>query len=175
MDILEQVLNMNWVGWVLGLFLLLSAIVFVGNIVSKFADMIGKPIGALRQRKLDHEMILANAEAIKALSEKHQKDTEQSIRHDKMIREDLNKLTNTVNNIADRLNTMQEKSDAIEMAKLKEKLVAYYRKYQNEKEWEKFESDVFWGLFDGYVARGGNSFVKHDIEPVMRNLKIKGF
>jgi len=93
MDILEQVLNMNWIGWVLGLFLLLSAIVFVGNIISKFADMIGKPIGALRQRKLDHEMTIANAEAIKELSKKHEEDTKNSIKHDELIRKDLANLT----------------------------------------------------------------------------------
>lgn len=93
MDILEQVLNMNWVGWVLGLFLLLSAAVFIGSIISKFADMIGKPIGALRQRKLDHEMTIANAEAIRELSKKHEEDTKNSIKHDELIRKDLANLT----------------------------------------------------------------------------------
>ena len=67
---------------------------------------------------------------------------------------------------------MQNKIDATEMAKLKEKILAYYRKYSAIGEWEKFESDVFWGLYESYINHGGNSFVKDDIEPIMRRLKI---
>ena len=68
---------------------------------------------------------------------------------------------------------MQRKSDATEMAKLKDKIVSYYRKYSELGEWEKFEHDVFWSLYDSYINHGGNSFVKGTIEPVMRELKIK--
>lgn len=171
MDILEQVLNMNWVGWVLGLFLLLSAIVFVGNIISKFADMIGKPIGALRQRKLDHEMILANTEAIKALSEKHQKDTEQSIRHDKMIRDDLAKLSDTVNKIAISFEDMKNKNNETKLKELKDTLICYYNKYRVIGEWSKLEKDAFWDLFEEYEKRGGNGYIHSIVEPVMRELK----
>lgn len=89
-----------------------------------------------------------------------------------MIRNDIQKLTNTVGNIAIKLEEMQKKDDATEMAKLKDKIVAYYRKYSELGEWERFEHDVFWGLYDSYISRGGNSFVKDDIEPVMRKLKI---
>ena len=86
---------------------------------------------------------------------------------------DLSKLTNTVDDIANKIEIMQKKIDATEMIKLKDKLLAYYRKYSSIGEWDKFESDVFWELYDQYISHGGNSFVKGTIEPVMRELKIK--
>lgn len=173
MDEIQALLNLDWVALILGIFVLMSGIIATVTIVGKFSEVIGKPVKWVREKRKDHELIIENAKAIQKLSKRHEEDTKQSIRHDEMIRDDLQKLTNTVDNIVSKLETMQEKNDATEMAKLKDKIVAYYRKYSVLGEWEKFECDVFWGLFDSYIYHGGNSFVKGDIESVMRKLKIK--
>ena len=118
-------------------------------------------------------MLLKTVQDLTELHNTHKEDTKQSIRHDEIIRQDLQTLTETVKDISTKLEVMQQKMDATEMAKLKDKIVAYYRKYSVLGEWERFEHDVFWGLYDSYISHGGNSFVKNDIEPVMRKLKIK--
>lgn len=171
-EYVAQIESFNLIWWLVGLFLIVSVFVTVATVVCKFFDIIGKPIGVWKQIKKDHELTVQNTQTIQELSKKHEEDTKQSILHDKMIRDDLKQLTETVNSISVRLDAMQSKNDATELAKLKEKILAYYRKYKDIGEWERFEADVFWGLFDSYIAHGGNSFVKHDIEPVMRNLKI---
>lgn len=172
---MDNILNLgeiNFWGWLITGFIILIGITSIYKIIIEASVIFKKPIGIAKQRKADHELTIQNSEAIQELAKKHKEDTYQSIRHDEIIRNDLKKLTETVESISLRLDTMQSKNDAIELAKLKEKILAYYRKYKDIGEWEKFEADVFWGLFDNYIARGGNSFVKHDIEPVMRNLKI---
>ena len=172
---MENIINLgeiNFWGWLITGFVILIGITSAYKIILEVSVIIKKPIGIAKQRKADHELTIQNSVAIQELAKKHEEDTKQSIRHDEIIRDDLKKLTDTVESISARLDAMQSKNDATELAKLKEKILAYYRKYKDIGEWERFESDVFWGLFDSYIARGGNSFVKHDIEPVMRNLKI---
>lgn len=171
-EYVTQIESFNLVWWLVGLFIIISMIVSIATVVCKFFDIIGKPIGVWKQFKRDHELTIQNSNSIQELSKKHEEDTKQSILHNKMLQEDLKALSDEVKGISDRLDAMQRKNDATELAKLKEKILAYYRKYKDIGEWERFEADVFWGLFDSYIAHGGNSFVKNEIEPVMRNLKI---
>lgn len=174
MSAIENIQQINFISWIIVGFMLLSAFIAGYEIICKFSEIIKKPIGMAKQRKADHELLIKTVNDLKELHNKHEEDTKQSIRHDEMICEDLKNLTNTVNDIAIKLEDMQRKIDATEMAKLKDKIVSYYRKYSELGEWEKFEHDVFWSLYDSYINHGGNSFVKDDIEPVMRKLKVKG-
>jgi len=172
---MENIINLGEINiqeWFITGILILVGITSLYKIITEFSVMIKKPIGVMKQRQADHELTLQNSKAIQELAKKHEEDTKQSKRNDEIICDDLKKLTDTVESISARLDAMQSKNDATELAKLKEKILAYYRKYKDIGEWERFEADVFWGLFDSYIARGGNSFVKHDIEPVMRNLKV---
>ena len=170
---IEIIENIDIIPWVIIGFMLLSAFIAGYEIICKFSEIIKKPIGVAKQRKQDHELLANTVQDLKKLLDKHEEDTKQSIRHDEIIRDDLKNLADTVNDIAIKLEDMQRKIDATEMAKLKDKIVAYYRKYSEIGEWERFEHDVFWGLYDSYISHGGNSFVKDDIEPVMRKLKVK--
>lgn len=173
MESIKELLKIDYSTFIITIFMILAGIIAAYKIVSEFCEIIKKPFGEAKQKKEEHDLLLKTVEDLKELHDKHEEDTKQSIRHDKMIRDDLQNLTITVNNIANKLEVMQEKSDATEMAKLKDKIVAYYRKYSVLGEWERFEHDVFWGLFDSYISHGGNSFVKDEIEPIMRNLQIK--
>jgi hypothetical protein len=172
MDSIKEFFELDWVAIILGIFVVMSTVITIYTIICKFSEIIKKPIGVAKQRKQDHELLLKTVQDLTELHNTHKEDTKQSIKHDEMIREDLQALTSTVKDISEKLEIMQEKIDATEMAKLKEKILGYYRKYKDIGEWQRFESDVFWGLYDRYISHGGNSFVKHDIEPTMRNLKV---
>ena len=173
MDVILELFNQDFSSLIIGIFILMSGVIAIYKIVSEFFTIFGKPIGVAKQRKADHELLLKTVSDLTELHNTHKEDTQQSIRHDEIIRQDLSKLTDTVNDICSKLEVMQSKMDVTEMAKLKDKIVAYYRKYSTLGEWERFEHDVFWGLYDSYISHGGNSFVKDEIEPVMRRLKIK--
>ena len=172
MDAIKNLQTIEWNNWLLWSIIILFAIVAVYKLICEVAMIFNKPIGAMKQRKADHDLLIKTVQDLSDLHNVHKEDTKQSICHDELIRKDLYELTTTVNGIVDRLDIMQEKIDATEMAKLKEKILGYYRKYKDIGEWQQFEADVFWGLYDRYISHGGNSFVKHEIEPVMRNLKV---
>lgn len=170
---IKEFLAQDLTSVILGIFILMATIIAIYEIIGRFSKLIGKPVKWVKKKEDDHELLLKTVSDLTELHNTHEEDTKQSIRHDEVIREDLQTLTITVNEIANRLDIMQSKIDATEMAKLKDKILGYYRKYKDLGEWERFESDTFFGLYDRYISHGGNSFVKHDIEPIMRQLKVK--
>lgn len=78
---------------ILGIFVIMSGFIAIYEIVCKFLSIFGKPIGIMKQRKADHELLLNTVKNLEELHNKHDEDTKQSIRHDEIIREDLSKLT----------------------------------------------------------------------------------
>lgn len=172
MNDINALLDIDFSVVFIGLFTLLFGFVAIVTVIEKISIMIKKPVKWVKDKETDHKLIVANAKAIEELSKKHEEDTKQSIRHDAIIRDDLKKLSDTMDIMVSKISVLEDKIDATEMAKLKEKILGYYRKYKDVGEWQRFESDVFWGLYDRYIQHGGNSFVIHEIEPVMRNLKV---
>lgn len=54
MNAIQELTGFNFIGWVMGAFLLLAAIIAGVEIISKFSVIIGKPIGIKKQRDEDH-------------------------------------------------------------------------------------------------------------------------
>lgn len=92
-------------------------------------------------------------------------------KHDKWQYEEISKISQGVSDISESLSEMRKEIDETEMAKLKDSIVTYYKKYKTIGEWTKLESEAFWDLFARYEAHGGNGYVHSVIEPVMRELK----
>lgn len=88
------------------LFVWLALILLVAKaLVDSFSGTIGKWLKsknietqAMREKREDHELIRANAQAIKDLAELHKKDNELSNEHDEMIREELHQFMDEVRN-----------------------------------------------------------------------------
>lgn len=93
MGAVEQLEGVNFIEWLIIGLLILSAIIAIYKIVCEFLSIIGKPIGAMKQRKDDHELLVKTVADLKELHDKHEEDTKQSIRHDEVIREELKTLT----------------------------------------------------------------------------------
>ena len=92
-DNINTLLKLDWVAIILGIFIIISTVIAIYEIACKFSEIIKKPIGVAKQRKQDHELLIKTVQDLKELHDKHEEDTKQSIKHDKMIREDLQKLT----------------------------------------------------------------------------------
>lgn len=171
MDAICEFLKMDFNSFILACFVLMSGAISMVTVIGKFSEIIGKPVKWIRKKNEDHELLISTTQTLTALQKKQEEDVKQSIRHDKMIKDDLMKLSETVDGIAVTLNDMKEKDNITEVKKLKEKLVAYYNKYKNSDGWTKVEKEVFWDLFDDYESRGGDGFIHSIVEPVMRELK----
>lgn len=171
MNEIDALKSIDLLSFIIICFVILSAVVTIYEIICKFSEIIGKPVGAMKQRKADHDLLRKTVEDLKALHETHEEDTRQSIRHDKMIRDDLAALNNTVTHIAVSLDEMKKKDNETKVKELKDTLINYYNKYRSVGEWSKLEKDAFWELFEDYEDRGGDGFMHSIVEPVMRELR----
>ena len=157
---------------VIGLFMIMAAIIAMVEIIGKFSNIIGKPVKWVQKKNEDHELLMRTAKGLDELNKRHDESVEQSIRHDKIIRDDLTSVSDKVDAVSAQITNMQKKIDDTEMAKLKDTLISYYRKYKDIGEWTQLESDAFWDLFRSYESHGGNGFMHSTVEPVMRELRI---
>lgn len=89
MDAIEEVLKIDIVAVLFGLFVIFSAILAIAKIIEELSILIGKPVKWIRRRNDDHQLILDTANNLKELQKKHAIDVEQSIKHDNKIKEDL--------------------------------------------------------------------------------------
>lgn len=177
MDAINEMMNIDFSSAVLLLFTLMTGMVAIFAITEKFGGYISRPVrwiyNKIKGQDSDHDRLEHVIQGLSNLHDKHEEDNEKSVRNDELIRSDLQLLRITVNEVVNRLDTMQSKIDATEMAKLKDKLWYYYMKYKDVGEWDCHEADIFWGLYDSYISHGGNSFIKDKVEPVMRSLRVK--
>lgn len=93
MDEIETLLNLDWIAIILGMFILMSGVIAIVTIIGKFSEIIGKPVKWVKNKQEDHELLMKTVQDLKILHDKHEEDTRESIRHDKMIEDKLETLT----------------------------------------------------------------------------------
>lgn len=172
MDTITELFKLDIASLFVGVFLVLSALISMFTIIGRFSELIRKPVWWIKKKNEDHELLIKTTQTLNALQQKHEEDVNQSIRHDKIIKEDLSLVSAKMDALSVQISDMQHKMDETEMAKLKDSIVNYYRKYKDIGEWSKLESDAFWDLFCRYEAHGGNGFIHSVVEPVMREINI---
>lgn len=155
-----------------GIFILIIGIKELVNAFGWLLSKLGIQFKWVLRRTADHDLITATAERLTRLEEQHEADVSLSIRNDKAIKTDLSKVCETIQHISQKLDDMQAKNDASEMAKLKDTIISYYKRYKELGEWTDLEAEVFWELFHSYEDRGGNGYIHTIVEPVMRELRI---
>lgn len=172
MDLIKEVTEINISNFFIAAFIIMSAIISMFTIIGKFSEVIGRPVKWIRKNNEDHELLIKTAQNLNALQQKHDEDVKQSNLHDRLIKDDLLMVSNKMDALSQQITNMQTKIDETEMAKLKDSIVTYYRKYKDVNEWSQLESDAFWDLFKRYEVHGGNGFIHSVVEPTMRQMKI---
>lgn len=93
MEFIEEFFKLNFSSIVISLFIVLAAVNYGWDLIVKVMAKFGKPMGALKQKKEDHELLLKTVQDLKELHNKHEEDTRESIKHDKSIENKLETLT----------------------------------------------------------------------------------
>lgn len=163
MDSIIELSKTNLPTLFIGIFMLMSAVVAMSTIIGKFSEVIGKPVSWIRKKNEDHQLLLTTAQNLNALQLKHEEDVKQSIRHDDIIKKELSKVSTTMTNISEKLDTMQRKNDESEIAKLKDWIAQAYRKYHEIGEWTEMDKESFNGLIADLESRGEHNTFVHDI------------
>ena len=101
--------------------------------------------------------------------EKRKKESNLLKKHDEMLNEivvETKATSDKVSVLGQMIVDMQQKTDASEWAKLKDRISQAYRFYHDRGEWNKMEREAFNDLISDYEAHGGqNSFVHSICEP----------
>lgn len=93
MEPIKQLIELDIIQWFYTGIIILSGIVALLTLVSKFCDYINKPIKWFQSKNSDHELLLCTRKDLDQLIAKHEDSVSQSIRHDKLIKSDLQILT----------------------------------------------------------------------------------
>lgn len=181
MNDVQALLNLDFAALILGIFVVMSGIIAMVTIIGKFSQIIGKPVKWVRNKQEDHDLLMKTVQDLKTLHDKHEEDTKQSIRHDKMIKDDLAMVSATMLEIKDEVTLMRTQRDNDKLAEFKDKIGQSYRYYKerhfSDSEpipyWNHMEKEALEGLIEQYESHGGtNSFVHSIVEPEMQTWKL---
>lgn len=138
--------------WSIDVTVALLALLFAIQNIVKLGDWIGDRFGFQSKRSLrskaDKEMLLRHEEKLNLISA------------------DVHATKDKVNVLGQMMIDMQNKADATERARLKDRISQAYRYYHEKGTWNKMEKEAFEDLIADYEAHGGeNSFVHSVCEP----------
>lgn len=171
MEAIKQLLELDVVSVFIGIFIILSAIISILTIISKFMEYIGKPIKWFREKDKDHDLLIKTAKTLSDLEGKQSEDTRQSILHDRKIKDDLsnfmedirksvNVITDEQKEIVQTMNQIVESNKARDNAMMEEmcdRIGQKTRHYINDLHGiPEDEYDDFVRLFSAYKGIGGN-------------------
>lgn len=170
MNTIQELFNINFSYVFVSVFAILIGIKAIVSLFEWFIEKLGLETKGIKRRREERELLKKTSDNLTALQNQQIEDRQVSNQHDKIIKQDLSKLSDTVNGIVITLEKMQHKNNESELRRLKDSLVRYYNKYKDIGKWSKLEKDAFWDLFDDYEQRGGDGFIHSIVEPVMREL-----
>ena len=170
MDTITELFKQDVSSLILGIFIFMSAIIAIYEIACKFLSIFGKPIGIMKERKIDHELLLKTSENLAELQKKHQEDNKQSIEHSRKIQNELSvfmkemkdSVVTTQNEIKNIVETNTSRDEQIDSLMIAQREVMADRINQKYKYYLKIngipadEVDEFTSLHMAYKGCGGN-------------------
>ena len=93
MEVITELFKQDISSLIISCFIIISAIIAIYELIGKFSKIIGKPVRWVREKECDHNLIIQTTERLNELQKQHEESVKQSIKHDKVIRNDLEKLT----------------------------------------------------------------------------------
>lgn len=141
-----------------GVLFIIACLVLLVLIIQKW-DWIVSRFGIKTRRILDEEKQVKDIDELKVHAEK----TDTNI--NKII-QSLEELRIFMSTVSSQVQKMQDKNDANERARIKDRLAQSYRYYHEKGEWTEMEKESFEDLIKRYEAAGGeNSFVHSICKP----------
>lgn len=92
MDEIKVLQELDIIQIVVGVFIIISAGISIATVVTKFAEYIGRPIKWIKKNDQDHELLIKTVTELQELRKQEVEDRQQSIKHDQLIRDSLEKL-----------------------------------------------------------------------------------
>lgn len=182
MDTIKNLLDVDFVSFLMVCFIIMSGVISVATIIGKFSEIIGKPVKWVKKHSEDRELLIKTSEglnqmqnsmketqiAIQQYSENRVHDREQSFEIQKELTENIAKLTES-NDIRDKQiqNILWSQKES-----LADKINQKYKYYLSIGGIPEDEVDEFVSLHSAYKAVGGNHHGDAKFNYCMEHLPI---
>ena len=93
METIKQLTELDYSTLIIGITVVAGSLKIVCNFFSWFVSYLGLETKKMRQKREDHELLIATAKNLELLQNKQNEDVRQSIVHDKRIKDDIQKLS----------------------------------------------------------------------------------
>lgn len=181
MEVITELFKLDFSSLVFSIFIILSSIIAVYEIIGKFSKIIGKPVKWVRKRDRDHNLLIQTSDSLEQLRSDHEESVKQSINHDEAIRQSVSELQLKIDAITRSVDEMRNIQDQDKLAEYKDRIGQSYRYYVTRRHsdeepvpyWNKMEKNALTDLIKQYEAHGGkNSFVHSIVEPECEKWKV---
>lgn len=182
MDTIKNLLDVDFVSFLIVCFIIMSGVISVATIIGKFSEIIGKPVKWVRKYSKDRELLIKTSEglhqiqdsmketqiAIQQYSENRVHDREQSFEIQKELTENITKLTES-NAVRDKQieNILWSQKES-----LADRINQKYKHYLSINGIPEDEVDEFVSLHSAYKAVGGNHHGDAKFNYCMEHLPI---
>lgn len=93
MDTIKQLTELDYKTLIIGITVVAGSFKIVCSFFSWFVSYLGLETKKIRQKREDHELLIATAKNLELLQSKQNEDVRQSIVHDKRIKDDIQNLS----------------------------------------------------------------------------------
>lgn len=96
MDAIRELLEFDFVTWILGAFIVMSGVTAAVNIIGKFSEIVGRPFKWWSARNKDHDSLAQTISALAALQALHEKDAAENRERDEELQKQVTALMKEV-------------------------------------------------------------------------------
>lgn len=177
---IESLFRIDYVRLIMDTFIILVGIVTIWNIIGRVSEIVGKPVGWVKRRSEDHEMIMKTASDLDDFKDKYVSrglKLEDDVAHLKEFQEELK---DTLKLMSDRDDKLAKEINALVIANretLGDRIDERFRYYFSIGGIPGDEYEGFVSLHDAYKLVGGNHVRDEKYNYAMKNFPIlkKGY
>lgn len=166
MESIKELFELDIISLIIGIFIILSSIISMVTIVSKFLEYIGKPLKWIQDKDKDHQLLITTATALAELQDKQKEDVINSIKHDEAIREDLESVIKLLEENVKRDNRRT-------VATLRSTLYRLHSDFMSQGCITREGLKTFTECGTVYEEAGGDDIYHHKLRPEILNLPIQ--
>lgn len=166
MDTFEKLLEIDFPQFVLWAFAILIAVLAGLDIIGRVSEYIDKPVKWVKNRKIDHDLLIATAQALNELKDKQLQDVRESIDHDKKIESKLE-------NITELMQKHMEADDKRTVATFRSALYRMHSDFTEKGYVTREGLKTFVECGNEYVEAGGNDIFKSKLKPEVMALPVR--
>lgn len=166
MDAIKEATQIDFSQFLIWVFVFVVATLAILDIIGRVSEYINKPVKWVRNRKVDHDLLITTAQALNELKEKQEQDVEASITHDKKIEDKLE-------NITKMMETHMESDDKRTVATFRSALYRMHSDFTERGYVTREGLKTFVECGNEYVNAGGNDIFKSKLKPEVMALPVR--